>query len=209
MRKAILLLTMLTLAVACREPKAGFQTGDIVFVGLPADYPDSTGGLNLIHVAILEMAPEGPMIIESTIKRGVARHPLDTMMQGLVLRNGGYPTLFVQRLKDGFDPQYLENAKALIGRPYDTELDPGNNSYYCTELLQQTYRRTDGTPLFPNVPMDFRKPGSEEFPPYWVRLFGSIGLPMPQGVPGTTPQDICDSPLLEPVEADFFQLMRK
>ena len=208
MRKAILLV-FLAFAVACTAPKPGFRTGDIVFVGLPMDYPDSTGELNLIHVAILEMAPEGPMILESTLKRGVSRHPVDTMLRDLTLRNGGYPTFFVKRLKDGFDPQYLENAKALLGRPYDKDLDPDNQDYYCTEYIQKAYRRADGTPLFPNVPLDFRKPGSEDFPPYWVRIFGLIGHPIPQGEPGTTPQDICDSPLLEPVDADFFQLMSK
>ena len=36
-----------------------------------------------------------------------------------------------------------------------------------------------------------------EMPEYWTWLFGLLGQPVPQGVPGTNPQMMLASPALE------------
>ena len=38
-----------------------------------------------------------------------------------------------------------------------------------------------------------------EYPEYWVDLFTRLGTDVPQGVPGTNPQDLSSSPLLHAV----------
>ena len=38
-----------------------------------------------------------------------------------------------------------------------------------------------------------------EYPLYWQQLFARLGEPIPQDVPGTNPQDMSESPILETV----------
>ena len=46
--------------------------------------------------------------------------------------------------------------------------------------------------------MNFLAPDGS-MPPYWTTLFEELGMPVPQGVPGTNPQDMSASSLLETV----------
>ena len=50
--------------------------------------------------------------------------------------------------------------------------------------------------------MNFLDPDGQ-MPAFWVQSFERQGMPVPQGVPGTNPQDMSSSPLLETVEIDL------
>ena len=47
-------------------------------------------------------------------------------------------------------------------------------------------------------PMNFLSPDGS-LPPYWEDLFERLNMPVPQGLPGTNPQDMSLSPLLKNV----------
>ena len=208
------LLILGLLAISC-STRPQIQSGDLLFVGLPADYSldDSSmssgiaaatgdgSGINWIHTAILDVDDEGTWIIDATIKRGVARYPLDSFLVDFTLKDGSYPTFEVMRLKDG-PRDLVENAKKFIGRPYDVWFLPDNEAMYCTELVRDSYLSEDGSPILPAAPMNF-KGADGEFPPYWQQLFGLLGQPIPQGLPGTNPQDMRKSPLLEKVDVSI------
>ena len=74
----------------------------------------------------------------------------------------------------------------------------GNDAMYCTELVYESYRCEDGTPIFHDAPMNF-KSSDGTFPVYWVQLFERLGQEIPQGVPGTNPQKMSEEPALRPV----------
>ena len=122
MKRAILILTGALLLAACcgrQENSIGrdeIRNADLLFVGIPADYSldttsmssaiaDATGKegkLNIIHVAILERQADSVFIIDATLKRGVARYPLDTFLVDFTLKDGSLPSLKVARLpKEG------------------------------------------------------------------------------------------------------------
>lgn len=206
-----LLVAVFLIAVSC-STRPEIRSGDLLFVGIPADYTldDSsmssgiaaaTGDgseINWIHTAILDVDGEGTWIIDATIKRGVARYPLDSFLVDFTLKDGSYPVFEVMRLKEG-PRDLVENAKKFIGRPYDVWFLPENEAMYCTELVRDSYLGDDGLPILPAAPMNF-KGADGEFPPYWVQLFGLLGQPIPQDLPGTNPQDMRRSPLLEKVD---------
>lgn len=208
------LLILALLAVSC-STRPQIQSGDLLFVGIPADYTldDSsmssgiaaaTGDgseVNWIHTAILDVDEEGTWIIDATIRRGVARYPLDSFLVDFTLKDGSLPTFEVMRLKGG-PRELVENAKKFIGRPYDVWFLPENEAMYCTELVRDSYLAEDGSPILPAAPMNFKGPDGE-FPPYWEQLFGILGQPIPQGLPGTNPQDMRKSPLLEKVDVSI------
>ncbi len=214
MKKTLLISSLVALLAACTQPTEHLQTGDLIFVGIPADYSldkdsmdsaitDATGsqtGLNLIHTAIAEVDAEGRVwIIDATIKHGVDRHPLDIFLTDFTLKDGSYPAFEVKRLRDdAHAAEYVENAKKYLGLPYDTHFSPTDEALYCTELVYDSYLDRDGKPLFHAAPMNFRN-ADGEFPVYWQQLFALLGEPIPQDTPGTNPQAMSQEPALRPV----------
>lgn len=208
--KRISIILVLLLAACAQKPC--IKSGDLLFVGLPLDYKADTssmssaiaaatggeGSLNYIHTAILEVEGDSVWIIDATIKRGVARYPLDTFLVDFTLSDGSYPVFEIMRFIDG-TRDMVSKAKEFLGQPYDVYFLPDNGAMYCTELVRDSYLDENGRPLLPSAPMNFKAP-SGEFPPYWTWLFDSIGAPIPQGVLGTNPQDMHESPLLIPIK---------
>lgn len=208
-RLAILILTLACLT-GCTASEQ-LQTGDLIFVGIPADSGESgsigeaialstgDGELNMIHTAIVEVDAEGIWIIDATLKHGVDRHPLDTLFADFRRSDGSMPEFEVMRLCDTRDvSSFVESAKTHIGEGYDVYFMPDNGMHYCTELVYDSYIR-DGEHLFEAAPMNFKGPDGE-YPQYWVRLFQRIGKDIPQGVDGTNPQDMYGSDRLRKVE---------
>lgn len=221
----IITAALAAIAVAgCAQRPSGeeagqLRTGDLIFVGIPADYSldsdsmasaigEATGeadSLNIIHVAIAEVRQDSVWIIDATIAHGVDRHPLDTFLTDFTLRDGSYPTFKVMRLKDDSQAQsFVENAKKFLGQPYDSAFLPGNGAKYCSELVRDSYVTPDGGYIFSESPMNFEN-SAGEMPVYWEQLFGRLGMEVPQGVMGTNPKQMSEEPVLEAVELDFPQ----
>ena len=209
---------LLALATACAPEAETLKTGDLVFVGIPADYtldPDSmdsaiadaTGdaaGLNLIHTAILDLTDGEPWIIDATIRRGVDRHPLDTFLRDFTLRDGSLPVFEIKRLRDDARAEeFVANARQYLGLPYDSTFLPNNDAFYCTELVYCSYLDPDGNPLFRSEPMNFKN-AEGEFPLYWKQLFDRLGQDIPQGVPGTNPQGMAAETILRSVDVPLY-----
>ena len=198
----------LTLALgSCHSPAEHLQTGDLLFVGtsVVAGSMDeaivaATG--NLTHVAIIQVDKTGsPWVIDATPPKGVSRYPLDSLIQA----NPG-AVFLVKRLKDTTGVSlFVENALRCIGTPYDLTFLPDNDAYYCSELVRESYRRPDGSFLFDAAPMNFLSPDGS-LPPYWEDLFAHLNMPVPQGLPGTNPQDMSLSPLLRDVSLPQYVL---
>lgn len=208
-----LLALMLLAGFSCKKTPAPVvetphvETGDLLFVGIPVDYGDdsmaqaiadatSSGDTtNFIHTAILEVDEQGAIwVIDATIRRGVDRHPLDTLLSDFTLHRGGRATFEVMRLRDNqHAATYVEQAKEFLGEDYDEYFMTFNGRHYCTELISDAYVDADGHQWFVPVPMNFKnKEGA--YPSYWVRLFEKLGEPIPQGELGTNPQDMHASP---------------
>jgi len=210
--KRLIYLIIGILAMAGCDSTERLQTGDLIFVGIPADYDlesdsmssaisDATGsgGLNLIHVAIAEVGKDSTWIIDATIKHGVDRHPLDTFYRDFTLKGGSLPVFIVKRLKDDkMAGQFVENSKKFLGLPYDVWFTEDNGAMYCSELVRESYRLEDGSYLFENKPMNFKN-DKGEFPVYWQQLFALIGQEIPQDAPGTNPQDMSNADVLRDV----------
>ena len=194
---------------ACNRPAP--RTGDLVFVGIPLDYridsmsnaigdATATDSLNIIHAAILDIAEDGPYIIDATLKHGVDRHPLDTFFCDFTLNNGSLPRFFVMRLKDNRQAaDYVKNSLKYLGLSYNNSFVPCDTARYCTELIRDSYVRADGSYIFHEAPMNFRSQDGT-MPPYWEELFAILGIPVPQGVPGTNPAAMMKEDCLQPVD---------
>ena len=196
-----LILTAFLVLEVCQPAQKGLRTGDLLFLGTQGEDPGSmdeaivaaTG--NLTHVAIVEVDASGKQwVIDATPQRGVCRYPLDTL-----IHENPEAVILVKRLRDTSGvSRYVDQACHFLGEPYDLTLLPDNGAHYCSELVFDAYRRQDGSPLFEEKPMNFLATDGT-MPPYWEALFEELGMPVPQGTPGTNPQDMSTSPLLETV----------
>ena len=73
---------------------------------------------------------------------------------------------------------------------------------YCSELIYESFLRRDGSHLFTAIPMSFRdKDGN--MPSFWVELFKGLGMDVPEGEPGTNPNDMSKDPVLRLVHRYF------
>ena len=173
------------------HPRYTLQGGDLIFMNNSSSDMEkaitaSTG--TYTHVALVECDSTGDVwIIEATPKNGVQRKPFKDFQMGA-------PTRFfdVYRLAVPFDTAaVIARAKSLVGKPYDDAFLPDNDAYYCSEFIQMAFGD-----LFESKPMNWRD-ADGKLPEYWVKHFEKLGAPLPEGVPGTNPTDMSQSPLLK------------
>lgn len=208
MKRIIIAAVLMLVSLGVRAQfKFTPENGDLLFVGIPGDYSldedtmssaiaSSTGdgNINYIHTAILEVDEAGEVyVLDATIKYGVYKRSWESFLKDFTLKDGSLPLLEVYRLKDteGIDG-FLANAESYIGEEYDCWFLPGNDKHYCTELVYDSYIR-NGAHIFQSKPMNFKN-ADGEFPLYWEQLFALIGSAIPQGQPGTNPQDMIKDP---------------
>lgn len=195
-------MALTTLFTACGD---GLRNGDLVFVcadttGMDAAISAATtddNAVNYSHVGIIECTRDsGAFVIDATPKYGVSRR----MLREFRAENGELHFYRIERYNKG--KEWVENAKRHIGNPYDFYFQPDNDRFYCSELVEKCCVASDGTPIFNPQPMNFRSPDGT-ISEYWVNLFDSLGVEVPQGVPGTNPNDLVKSGMLERLESPF------
>ncbi len=172
--------------------KDTLQSGDLIF--LQDNWSDMSKAINAstgqyTHVALVERDSTGKVwVIEATPKEGVSKQSFNAFKNRNETRYFGY---HVYRLTVPFDTAaVIARANSLIGKPYDNAFLPDNDAYYCSELIQTAFGD-----LFESKPMNWRdKDGN--LPEYWQKHFAELGMPVPEGVPGTNPTDLSRSPLL-------------
>lgn len=205
--KAVLLacLEIGILLSSCNTSSSTLRDGDLLFC--VADNSVMSNAIvdatqmekvNYDHVAIYAVIDNTPSVIEANPKDGVICRSLDDFMEDVTDINGG-KGITVMRVTQSIDLKAaIQRARQFIGRPYDWSYLPDNEKLYCTELVYECYLNNDGKPIFKANPMTF-KDSKGNIPDFWVDLFSRLGEPIPEGVIGTNPNDLSQSPALEEI----------
>lgn len=217
-RHYLSLFAMLVAICSCTQRNSNnndspaLQRGDIVFqVCLPSEFVNaineaacaSKGELVYAHVGIIDIDSIGNItVIEAEPKNGVTITPWEQFLTDCDTLNG-QPLAVVKRITEPFDTLAVINrAKSFLGQEYDHAFIHDNGKMYCSELIYCSYLRGDSTHIFEATPMNFRN-SSGEMPEYWIEKYSRLGIPIPEGEPGTHPNDIAKSPLLTEVYRTF------
>ena len=197
----------------CATDGNELQNGDLIFESVgksaAAKAIDAAtareSGESYSHVAIIEVAEDGIYVIEAASESGVQRISLAEFLAAVTHDESGNPAVTVMRLDRKYDTAaFIANAKRHIGEPYDHYFMPDNGRMYCSELVYESYRDENGNPIFTARPMNFRATDGT-MPEYWVALFDTLGEPIPQGVPGTNPNDMAREPILKRLSDDVWK----
>lgn len=212
-RSSAILLTLSTvvfLSAGCiclhKTAKCDFlpESGDLLFlVAGDTDFSsaitDATAqgvSLKFDHAALAERTSDGACyVLEASSEHGVVRTSWKEFL-GTAAKVNGRPGVVVKSVKGGYPvAAALARAKSHLGEAYDWSYLPDNGKMYCTELLYECCRSADGTPIFSAKPMNFRD-ANGELPQFWIDLFRKLGEEVPEGVPGTNPNDMANEPIL-------------
>ncbi|MDR3184718.1 MAG: hypothetical protein LBT49_04865 [Prevotellaceae bacterium] len=177
------------------------QSGDLLFhVGKGsalgeaiAQVTSGAGNVNYTHVGIVSVEDGNVFVIEATTP-SVRKVAVDTFLNDARKING-LPMVAVGRLQSkyhGIIPQAIKNAGTYIGKPYDYVFSPDNDAYYCSELVQLSFKDKRGKPVFTTRKMTF-KDDTGRTPRAWEEHFAEHNAPVPEGRPGTNPGDLSKS----------------
>lgn len=176
------------------RPRIKLQSGDLLFYrnsgwsDMADAISESTG--KYVHVALVEVdSADRLWVIEASTENGVQRRqPRSYELSDLSE---------IYRLTVPFDTTaVLARAKSFVGQPYDNAFLPDNGALYCSELIYESFLDSAGIHLFEAKPMNWRNKKGK-LPRYWKKHFKKLGIPVPEGVMGTNPTDLSESPILK------------
>lgn len=183
-------------AVGCQlKPDHQLKEGDILFqhnaCGPLCESIDKVtagyGGNDYNHCGLVVLINDTLAVVEA-----IGQHVKISSLKEFYQRSSkNNQSLLVGRVKADWQrsiPQAVFNSLELIGRPYDSVFEWGNESVYCSELIYEAFNTANqGEPLFQLAPMTFRDPDTKEFFPPWVAYYQELNHPIPEGKPGINP----------------------
>lgn len=198
----ILLLIQLSSSVfALEEGDLLFQDSDCgPFCDAIEKVTQGYQGANLSHVGMV-ICEEGNIlkVIEATTD-GVILTSIDTFLNRSFDENGNSKVI-VGRLKDKYHsliPSAVKHSKSLLGKKYDHIFDVNNDTYYCSELVYNAYKKANnGESIFQLYPMTFIDPDTQKTFGIWTDYYKELGITIPEGQPGLNPGGISRSPYID------------
>lgn len=202
MPRLLTFLALFTGIICC--PAFEFRNGDLIFLGEGTSaFSDAISSatsrgdsVSFIHVGIIRVCEKEVTVIEADPEEGVREVPLAIFTHA---DGNRHPMISVRRLSIEFPVnESLDRALAHIGEPYDWYYLPENGMMYCSELIYESFRDENGNPIFTAAPMNFRNPDGT-MPEFWTSLYEKLGVGVPEGIPGTNPNDLAKDPRLREV----------
>ncbi|NIK40270.1 hypothetical protein FHY12_002595 [Xanthomonas arboricola] len=199
-----LLLAVLALALLPATSIAvELQDGDLLFVtaartGLSGAIDDATatqGEPSFDHVALVAHAGDTQVVLHAD-ENGSREQALQAFIDDASAR---HRQIVVYRLTPGHRAAIADaiaQARRMLGKPYNQTYVQDDNSYYCSDFIERAFRAHH---VFALQPMNFRNPQTGQVSPYWTDFYRSKGMAVPQGLPGTNPNDMAKSAALRVV----------
>ncbi|PZT11457.1 YiiX/YebB-like N1pC/P60 family cysteine hydrolase [Stenotrophomonas maltophilia] len=177
------------------------REGDLLFVtagrsGLSAAIDDATGkqgAPSFDHVALLAAAPDGWEVLHAD-EKGSRRQSLVEFRQEARAKQRHIVVYRLHTSPQAAIKDAIATARTMLGKPYNASYVLNEDSYYCSDFIERAFRAHH---VFALQPMNFRNPQTGQIAQHWVDLYRGMGMEVPQGQPGTNPNDMSAAPVLQ------------
>lgn len=179
-------------------PVTVLKNGDLIFVA--AKKENLSGAINRVtqqsekisfdHVALVEVQYDSIFVIHATGKKGSIRQSFSEFVQQQEESN---TKLAIYRLGADYQkaiPQAIEQAKSLLGQPYNWSYVLNDSSLYCSDYVERVFRTFD---IFTLEPMTFINPKTGSIDSFWVDFYKKQGMEVPEGKLGCNPNGLAAS----------------
>lgn len=192
---------LLFLLVSCSSQttltESDLKNGDLIFV--EARVENLSGAINRVtqkseiakfdHLGLIEISPNGIYVLHASPELGSAKEPLkDFYEKNLETQQ----EMVIYRLKKEYQsaiPKAIEQAKQMLDKPYNFTYILNEESYYCSDFVERAFREAG---IFEHIPMNFKNQQGE-IDSFWISFYEKLQLDVPQGQPGTNPNQLAGS----------------
>jgi len=212
-----LLLFLATLISSCNsdQSKKQLQEGDLLFQDLDCGglcdaieaVTEGVNGKDFSHCAMVVRVGDSLKIVEA-----IGSKVRLTKVEDFLKRSKDVDSLKsitvarVAHVHESLIKGASDYALSKVGEPYDNEFLMDNGSWYCSELLYESFKYANGgEDFFQLYPMTYKVPNQDEFFPVWVEYYEDLQKPIPEGEPGLNPGSISRSDRIDIIQIDSFQ----
>jgi hypothetical protein len=209
------LASAITFSCGRVSPYHELMEGDLIFQANPGnDFVDAIEAvtragdslMSFSHVGIIHLEKGNAYVIDASPENGVSVGALQDFLDSSSHDPDGKPLVRVMRYtgndREKVCAMAVSRALSHIGKSYDFAFDPSDEMVYCSELVWLSFVDEDDKSLFRANPMTF-KDSTGETSSLWVDYYSRLGKEIPEGVPGTNPNDMSREVSLEKVDVEF------
>lgn len=204
--KVISLFVILLFVLSCKNSHtSGLKNGDLLFV--TAKESGLSGAINNVtqkqknasfdHIGILQKDKTRVFVLHAAPKGGSQKQNLDEFLKDQA--NDGQKVV-VYRLKPEFQntiPDAIEKANTMLGKPYNFNYILDDNSYYCSDYIERSFRENH---IFKLEPMTFVDPKTGKTNAFWEEFYAKKNLKVPEGEPGCNPNGLAMSDKIQRIK---------
>lgn len=202
MRSLLLCFALLSTSLLPAQARAAHaEQGDLLFVtaattGLSGAIHDATskpGQVSYDHVALVA-GEDGHRVVLHADEKGSREQAYSAFLADAKAKQRQVVVYRITGPARGAIDDAVATARTLLGKPYNLTYVQDEDSYYCSDFIERAFRAHH---VFATQPMNFKNLQTGEMSPYWIAFYRDKGMQVPQGAPGTNPNDMAAAPVLE------------
>jgi len=197
---------ILVLLVSCTK-KETIKTGDVIFRE-PISISQLSEAINEVtqtqkvtnytHMGICFIENDSVKVIHSDADLGVVIQSLNTFLKSSDSTKYNADVYRINDLKVSQATNVINNAKKLVGEPYNTTYIFEDEGYYCSEFVYEAFKDHQ---VFQLEPMTFKDPKTNQFHEGWVTHYKELNIEIPEGKLGCNPNGMANNKQLTLVES--------
>lgn len=192
--------------LSCKTPQTlGLLNGDLLFVtakesGLSGAIDNVTKkqkNASFDHIGILEKQGKSAYVLHAAPQGGSQKQNLNAFLKDQ--KDDGQKVV-VYRLKSQFRnaiPKAIEKANSMLGKPYNFNYILNEDSYYCSDYIERSFRADQ---IFVLEPMTFKDPKTGKVNEFWKKFYAEKKLKVPECEPGCNPNGLAASDKIERIK---------
>lgn len=178
--------------------------GDLIFVG--AQIEELSGAINRVtqisekrnydHIGLIEITNDSIFVLHAAPFGGSQREEINHFYHSQTEKNN---KIVIYRLKAEFQhtiPDAIITAKSMLGKSYNWEYILNDETLYCSDLIERSFRKDS---IFELIPMNFTNPKTGKIDDFWIEFYRKKNLNVPQDEPGTNPNQLAESEKLQEI----------